>query len=167
MLTLARKRDPHGEYRLVPDGKLGGFATGVYDLVLCAFTFDNIPTMEKKVLLFQSLKHLLKPNGCLVSIVSSPEIYVNEWASFSTKNFPQNRNAKSGEKVFIVMLDVEDSRPVEDIIWTDQAYEETYKRAGLVPVDIYKPLGKEAEPYKWVSEKTIAPWVIYVLRAIE
>ncbi len=165
MLALARKRDPNGEYRLVPDGKLDGFAASTYDLVLCAFTFDNIPTMEKKVLLFQSLKRLLKPNGCIVSVVSSPEIYVNEWASFSTKDFPQNRNAKSGEKVFIVMLDVEDSRPVEDIIWTDEAYEETYKLAGLTPVDIYKPLGNESEPYKWVSEKTIAPWVIYVLRA--
>ena len=164
MLTLARKRDPDGEYRLIPDGNLDGLTADTYDLVLSVFTFDNIPTREKKVLLFQSLKRLLNRNGHIVSVVSSPEIYVNEWASFSTKDFPQNRTAKSGEKVFIVMLDVEDSRPVEDIIWTDQDYRETYKLAGLVPVEICSPLANQTEPYNWVSETKIAPWVIYVLR---
>lgn len=164
MLALARKRDPNGDYRLIPDGNIDCLPPNTYDLVLSAFTFDNIPTMEKKVRLFHSLKISLKPNGCIVSMVSSPEIYVNEWASFSTKDFPQNRTAKSGEKVFIVMLDVEDRRPVEDIVWMDQAYHETYKLAGLTPVDVYRPLGEQSEPYNWVSETKIAPWVIYVLR---
>ena len=164
MLTLARKRDPDGEYRLVADGNLDGFAAESYDLVLSAFTFDNVPTMEKKVLLFRALKRLLNRTGRIVSVVSSPEIYVNEWASFSTKHFPENRTAKSGEKVFIVMLDVDDSRPVEDIIWMDQDYQQTYKLAELVPVNIYRPLATETEPFIWVSETKIAPWVIYVLR---
>lgn len=167
MLTLARKHDPDGEYRLVQESNFDGLPAGAYDLVLSAFTFDNIPTMEQKVRLFKSLKRLLNRNGCIVSVVSSPEIYVNEWASFSTKNFPENRTAKSGQKVSIVMLDVDDSRPVEDIIWMDQDYHETYKLAGLLPVDIYKPLANKNEPYKWVSETTVAPWVIYVLRPAE
>jgi hypothetical protein len=34
----------------------------------------------------------------------------------------------------------------------------------LEPVKIYKPLAKENEPYRWVNETRIAPWVIYVLR---
>lgn len=163
MLARARERDPEGEYRLVPDGGLGGVATSAYDLVLCAFTFDNIATMEKKVALFQSLKRLLKVGGRIVNLVSSPEIYVNEWASFSTKDFPENRTAQSGDKVLIVMLDVEDSRPVEDILWTDEDYHEVYKRAGLMPLKTYRPLAKRMEAFSWVSETTIAPWVIYVL----
>ncbi len=165
MLALARKRDPKGEYRLVPDGGLEGLEAASYDLVLSVFTFDNIPTMEKKVRLLKSLKRLLNPTGCIVSVVSSPEIYVNEWASFSTKAFPENKKARSGDKVLIVMLDVEDSRPVEDIIWSDQAYQDTYKRAGLVPTEIHRPLGIPSEPYRWVSETRMAPWVIYVSRA--
>jgi SAM-dependent methyltransferase len=164
MLTLARKRDPEGEYRLIADGMLEGFEAGTFDLVLSVFTFDNIPTMERKVSLFRSLKGLLSRNGCIISVVSSPEIYVNEWASFSTKDFPENRTARSGEKVSIVMLDVNDRRPVEDIIWTDRDYGETYLSAGLEVVMIHRPLGKESEPYPWVSETTIAPWVMYVLR---
>ena len=163
MITHAREHDPQGEYRLVPDGDLSELASGTYDLALSVFTFDNIPTMQKKVSLFQSLKRLLKEGGRIVSLVSSPEIYVNEWASFSTKNFPQNRTAASGDKVRIVMLDVEDKRPVEDILCTDEDYREVHKRAGLVPIKTCRPLANQTEPYAWVSETTIAPWVIYVL----
>lgn len=163
MLARARERDPGGEYCLVPDGDLGGFAAGTYDLVLSAFTFDNIPTMEKKITLLDSLKRLLNGGGRIVNLVSAPDIYVNEWASFSTKDFPENRTARSGDKVLIVMLDVEDRRPVEDILCTDYDYHEAYKRAGLMPIKTYRPLAKQTEAYSWVSETTIAPWVIYVL----
>jgi SAM-dependent methyltransferase len=163
MVAQARERDPQGEYRLVPDGDLSELAPGTFDLVLSAFTFDNIPTVERKVTLFQSLKRLLKDRGRIVSLVSSPEIYVNEWASFSTRDFPDNRTAASGDKVRIVMLDVEDKRPVEDILWTDEGYHEVYQRAGLVPIKTYRPLANETEPYSWVSETEIAPWAIYVL----
>lgn len=163
MLARARERAPQGEYHLVSDGDLGQLAANTYDLVLSAFTFDNIFTMEKRLALFQSLKYLIKPSGRIVNLVSSPEIYVNEWASFSTKNFPENRTARGGDKVRIVMLDVDDKRPVEDVLWTDQDYREVYERAGLLPIKTYRPLAKQSESYSWVSETTVAPWVIYVL----
>lgn len=129
MLARARNRDPQGDYRLVPEGDLGSLAAHSYDLVLSAFAFDNIPTLDKKVTLFQDLKRLLGPGGRIVNLVSSPEIYVNEWASFSTKDFPENRAAQCGDKVLIVMLDVVDKRPVEDILWTDEGYRDVYERA--------------------------------------
>ena len=163
MLARAREQDPQGDYRLVPDGDLSTLASGNYDLALSAFTFDNVPTMEKKVALFQALKDLLSGDGRIVNLVSSPEIYVNEWASFSTADFSENRAAASGDKVRIVMLDVEDKRPVEDVLWTDEAYHEVYQRVGLVPIKTYRPLASQTEPYAWVSETKIAPWVIYVL----
>jgi SAM-dependent methyltransferase len=167
MLARARERDPGGEYCLLPDGDLGGLSAGIYDLVLSAFTFDNIPTMERKIALLSSLKRLLKGGGRIVNLVSAPDIYLNEWASFSTKDFPENRTARSGDKVLIVMLDVEDRRPVEDILCTDYDYHESYKRAGLMPIETYRPLAKPNEAHSWVSETTIAPWVIYVLGPVE
>jgi SAM-dependent methyltransferase len=163
MLDRARELDPHGEYCLVGDGDLSSLPQGTFDLVLSVFTFDNIPSMRKKIAMFKSLKGLIKAGGRIVSLVSSPEIYLHEWASFSTKDFPENRNAKSGEKVRIIMLDVEDTRPVEDILCSDADYNEVYLRSGLVPIETYRPLAKESEPYAWVSETSIAPWVIYVL----
>lgn len=166
MLAQARVRDPEGEYRLVPDGDVGGLPANSYDLVFSAFTFDNVPTMERKVALFRSLGRLLKSNGRIINLVSSPDIYVNEWASFSTRAFPENRNAHSGDRVLIVMLDVADRRPVEDILCTDEDYCEVYERVGLAPLKVYRPLGKQTEAISWVSETTIAPWVIYVLRPV-
>ncbi len=165
MLAQARARDPDGDYRLVPDGDLGGLTPNSYDLVFSAFTFDNVPTMERKVTLFRSLGRLLKRHGRIVNLVSSPDIYRNEWASFSTRAFPENRTARSGDRVLIVMLDVEDRRPVEDILWSDEDYHAVYQRAGLVSLQVYRPLATQADAMSWVSETTIAPWVIYVIAA--
>jgi hypothetical protein len=163
MLGRARELDPGGDYRIVPDGDLGGLESGAYDLILSVFTFDNIPTLERKVALFADLGRALAPRGRILSVVSSPEIYLHEWASFSTRDFPENRLAKSGERVRIVMLDVEDRRPVEDITCSDEDYLEVYRRAGLVPLVVHRPLGRISEPYPWVSETKVAPWVVYVL----
>lgn len=165
MLARARQRDPTGDYRLVGDGSVGELPPDRFDLVLAAFTFDNVPTMGKKVALFRALRLLLRERGRIVTVVSTPEIYVNEWASFSTSAFPGNRTARSGEAVRIVMLDVGDRRPVEDIVWTDEAYHDVYQRSGLDVLDTYRPLGLPTEPFPWISETTIPPWAIYVLGA--
>jgi ubiquinone/menaquinone biosynthesis C-methylase UbiE len=163
MLTRARERDPEGQYHRVADDDLGEVAADTYDLVLSAFTFDNVPTLEKKVALLTSLRRRLKRDGRIVNLVSSPDIYVNEWASFSTRDFPENRTARSGDRVLIVMLDVEDRRPIEDILWTHDHYLDVYERAGLLVLKTHRPLAKPAEAFAWVSETTIAPWAIYVL----
>ena len=165
MLTHAKERDPKGEYVHLPEGDLGILTPHSFDLILSAFPFDNIPVWERRIALFQSLGNLLKPTGCYINLVSSPEIYINEWTSFSTKDFPQNRSAKSGEKVYVVMLDVKDRRPVEDYFWNDEDYAEAYKQSGLEVIEKYRPLGLESEPFQWVSETRISPWVIYVLKS--
>jgi SAM-dependent methyltransferase len=164
MIIKAREIDPQGDYRLIKDGDFSQIEQGAYDLMLSAFTFDNIPTERKKVELFRKLGGLLKSEGRIVNLVSAPEIYVNEWESFSTKDFPENRMAKCGDKVKIIVTAIDDKRPVEDIIWPDEDYRETYEEAGLELIQTHKPLAREDEPFEWVNETKIAPWVIYVLR---
>jgi SAM-dependent methyltransferase len=166
MIAHALERDPAGDYRHIQERDLHSLTPHLFDLILSPFTFDNISTMEKKVEIFHSFKSLLKDSGCIIHLVSSPEIYTHEWTSFSTRNFPQNRNSKSGERVWIVMLDVEDQRPVEDIFWTDEDYAEVFQRSGFKTIRKHRPLGDPSEPFQWVSETTISPWVIYVLQAI-
>jgi SAM-dependent methyltransferase len=163
MIRKARELDPAGDYRLVGDGQFGALDGCVFSLALSMFTFDNIPRMERKVRIFRGLAEHLPATGRIVSVVSSPELYVNEWASFSTRIFPENARAKNGDIVRTVITDIDDLRPVEDILWADDAYRETYGRAGLEVVATYRPLGREDEPFEWVNETRIAPWVIYVL----
>ncbi len=167
MLGRAKAIDPDGDYRLMTGTDFGPVVGSSFDLVLSAFTFDNVPTMSTKVALFEALGGLLGPEGRIVNLVSSPEIYRHEWASFSTADFPENLRARAGDVVRIINTAIEDRRPVEDILWPDEAYREVYERAGLTIVDTRAPLARDDEPYTWINETRIAPWVIYVLKRHE
>jgi SAM-dependent methyltransferase len=164
MVSRARELDPQGDYRVIPGDDMSALPPASFSLIQSAFTFDNIPGRETKVRLFRDLRTLLTPDGILVNIVSAPEIYWNEWASFSTKNFPENRNARPGDPVKIITTDFEDRSPAVDILWPHESYVEVCARAELEVVEMRKPLAHGDEPYRWVSETRIAPWVIYALR---
>jgi len=164
MLAHARERDPGGTYLLVPDGDLSTLTRGTFDLVFSAFTFDNVRGGTARAHLFAQFYELLSPSGRIVNLVSAPEIYVNEWTSFTTREFAENRSAGTGDKVRIIMLDVPDRRPVEDVLWLDRDYREIYAEVGLEVVEVHRPLGTTADPYEWVSETHTSPWVVYILR---
>jgi len=164
MIQLAEKTDPGGTYRLIDDGDFSGFEPASFDLVLSAFAFDNIPGGAKRRDLLRGLRRLLDRDGRIILLGSTPDIYTHEWASFTTKEFAENRRAKSGDEVRTVMKDVEDKRPVVDHIWFHEDYMDLFAASGLELAGHYTPLGREDEPYEWLSETTIAPWVIYVLR---
>ena len=163
MIVKARELDRNGDYRLVKNDDFNGLEMGSYDLILSAFTFDNIPGWDLKVRLFRDLGRLLNAAGKTVNIVSTPEIYTHEWASFSTRAYPENQAATTGDVLRIITTDFADRRPAEDILWTDEDYMEVYRRAGLKLIAKQTPLATGDEPYEWVSEKRIAPWAIYVL----
>jgi len=164
MLAHARELDPGGEYIVVNNGQYRQLASGHYDLVQSVFTFDNIPGWETRIQILRSLSELLCNTGKLICLDSNSEMYTNEWASFSTIDFPENAYAVTGDIVKIIMTDVDDRRPVEDILWTEADYHTLFDRAGLETEATYKPLGFENEPFKWVVEKEIAPWIIFVLK---
>ena len=165
MLDQARALDPSGKYHLIRANVMDEFAPGSFDLILSAFAFDNMPT-EAKADALSALRILLAPVGCLLLVVSAPEIYVNEWASFSTRDFLENRHASDGDRVRIIMLDVPDRRPVEDVFCTDAHYLRLFEGAGLRVLDVRRPLATGKEPTQWVSETTTAAWRIYVLGSV-
>jgi SAM-dependent methyltransferase len=164
MITIARQLDPIGEYQCIEDDNFSRLPSSSFNLILSAFTFDNIPTMNKKIRLFKGLSKLLTQNGTILNLVSSPEIYTHEWASFTTKDFPENAEAKSGDTVRIVTTDITDKRPCYDIFWSEEDYKIVYSKADLRVIKRYKPLATGEEPYQWVNETKIAPWTIYVLK---
>ncbi|MBI5442230.1 MAG: class I SAM-dependent methyltransferase [Deltaproteobacteria bacterium] len=162
MVAQARLRDPKGDYRVVASGDLSGLPAESFDLIFSAFTFDNVPA-EQKPGLFAGLGRLLAPRGRFVNLVCTPEVYTNEWASFTTKGFPENRNARSGDVVKVITTDHPDPRPVEDILCTDEAYRAIYAEAGLALVTVDRPLAKGDEPVRWDSETAVPPCAVYVL----
>ncbi len=166
MVAVARRRDPGGDYRVIEDGEFSSLSELGADLVLSAFTFDNIPGHDRKVRLLTGLRRLLRPTGRLVNIVSTPEIYTNEWTTFSTRDFPENAAARCGDVVRIVTTEYSDGRPVEDILWPDENYRAVFQESGLDVEQVERPLATGNEGISWVSEPKIAPWAIYVLKPV-
>lgn len=62
------------------------------------------------------------------------------------------------------MKDVSDARPVIDIVWSPEDYLKLFAAAELELVAHHTPLGRADEPHGWISEISIAPWMIYVLK---
>lgn len=164
MINKAKELDPEGKYQFINDGDFSNLPQGEFDLVLSVFTFDNIPGEEWRIKLFEGLKSLLNENGIIVCLDSTPEVYVNEWVSFSTRDFPGNWKAKSGDIVRDIIVDAGNPIPCEDILWTDDDYKKTFKQVGLDLVRSHKTFGKPDEPFNWLNEIKIAPWIIYVLK---
>src|SRR3974377_1008649 len=81
MVAKARELDSTGDYRVVPGDDFSELPQHAYDLALSLFTVDNIPA-EGKLRLLRQLANLLNASGKILSVVSSPEIYLHEWASF-------------------------------------------------------------------------------------
>ncbi len=163
MIRKAWHFDPKGDYRTIADGDFTALPQQSFDLILSVFTFDNISSIDHRIRLLSGLRDLLKHGGKLILLDSTPEIYTNEWASFSTKDFPANKYARSGETVQIIMKDVEDIRPVTDIIWYEEDYDYSFRKSGLTVSGIHYPLGNKNDGMEWINETKIAPWAIYTL----
>lgn len=162
MIEHARSIDPAGSYQLIGNGDLGALGDRRFDLILIAFAFDNIPDVIQRQRILGNLRGLLAEDGRIVLVGSTPEIYMHEFTSFTTKDFPENRRARSGDTVRVIMKDVPDSRPVLDLLWTPADYEALFRAADLELVAEHKPLGTAADPRVWMSELSVAPWIIYV-----
>jgi SAM-dependent methyltransferase len=164
MIDLARAADPNGRYLLVGDGDYRVFEPRTFDVILSAFAFDNIPGAEHRVEILRRLRRLLNDNGRIILLGCTPDIYLYEWASFTTKDFPENHRAGSGDEVRAVMKDVDDRRPVVDLIWFHDDYLALFAASDLELIAHHSPLGRDDEPYPWVTETSISPWAIYVLK---
>lgn len=164
MVALARQRDPGGDYRVIEDGDFSSLPVRGFDLVQSAFTFDNVPGWEHRTRLLRGLGDVLCGDGVLVNIVSTPEIYTHEWVTFSTRDYPENRQARCGDVVRIVTTEYSDARPVEDILWPHEDYLRLYREAGLDVVGVERPLAAGDEGVQWKSETTVPPWAVYLLR---
>lgn len=163
MVEQARRLSPDLEFRTIQDGDFSAYSAHEFDLVLACFPFDNIPGSEHKTALLTGLGRLVRPGGALVNVVSSPQIYLHEWVSFTTGAFPENRRAVDGDVVKIVTKDFEEAPVCEDVLFGDDAYRAVYRASGLRVLECVRPLGTADDAVDWLSEREVAPWVLWAL----
>jgi len=164
MIDQAQRVDPAGRYFLVDDGDYRLLGDATFDLIVSAFAFDNIPGVDHRTNILGGLALLLADDGRIVLITCTAAAYVNEWVSFTTVDFPENRQATSGGPVRAIIKDSDDRRPVTDIFWNDDDYLQLFAASGLELIAHRQPLGRPDEPYEWLAETTTAPFAIYVLK---
>lgn len=165
MLEQARRADPEGKYLQIEDDAATGWPDGPFDLALAAFPFDAIADEAHRVALLTAIRERLAPDGRFVLIASAPELYTNEWATLTTAPFrEENAGSTRGGVVRVVIKEGGDSRPIEDRLWRDEDYRAALAEAGFEILRLHRPLGRPDEPYGWVSELEISPWLIYLCK---
>jgi ubiquinone/menaquinone biosynthesis C-methylase UbiE len=166
MIVKAREHDPDGDYRVVTPGELGSFPDNIFDLVLSEMPFDNMPTAEEKVRTLLEMSRVLRPGGIKILVAASRDLYLREWVSWSTADFPENRFANTGDSVKVVIKDLGDRRVVEDTLWTEDAYRLTFRQTPLRLLETRNPTIGPQDQYQcqWISERTHAPFVFFILR---
>ncbi len=166
MISKACEHEPRGDYRLISPGNLEEIPNDEFNFVLSVMPFDSIATMQEKVDTLSEISRVLKPGGWKILVASSRDIYLHEWVSFSAVEFPENQSAKNGDTVRVIINELGDRRAVEDILWTEEAYEATFQRTSLQLVETRYPTVMPDDDYQceWMTEKTHAPWIVFVLQ---
>lgn len=166
MLAHARRKDPTGRYALIPNGDLSSLADRAFDLVHSAFPLGNATSRERIRSILAQFKRVIAPGGRVIVIEATDALYRHEWLSFSTAAYSENARATSGALVRIAFRERMD-QPVVDVLWTDADYRQSFKAAGLTLLETHLPLVDEGDPQPWISEREVAPWVIYVLASTD
>lgn len=164
MIAHAKNLDPSGKYTLVEEGDFSALGGQKFDVVTSVFTFDNIAGVEQRISLFRDIGSLLSEQGIAILIDANSAIYTSDTTSFYT-NYPENFKAQSGDPVKVAVKDIEDSRPVIDILWHEQDYYDQFAEAGLEVLETLRPLGMQDDPYEWITEHEVPPFFIFVVRS--
>jgi ubiquinone/menaquinone biosynthesis C-methylase UbiE len=160
MLEEARIVDPEGNYQLINGDEIP-FKDSTFDCVFSSIVFLEFSSPEIMVSILQEMKRVLKDTGVIVIATTSEEFFQNEWLTTLT-DFPENKILTSGS---VVKSKVRDTGiEFNDYYWQDRDYREAFAEVGLKVCEVHKPLGRKDEPYDWINEQKIPPWIIYVVK---
>lgn len=161
-VELARVADPNGDYRLI---ERGTFQLPVEnaDLALSVFVFLEMASRPEMISAAQAIHNSLAQEGVFFLIVATEDFYAGKWLSLDV-DFPENRNAKSGDEIRVRFTDT--NLTISDYYWTDEDYTAVLMAAGFQSLDRFYPLGSEKDGLSWRDEQTTAPFVIYVARKL-
>lgn len=167
MLKQARQIDSINHYKKITDGKIAA-PDKFYQGAFSSFVLYEFATKQAMQEGLEEVKRVLIPGGFFIVVVGSVESYCShyEWVSLKT-HFPQNAHLKSGDLARVDLPLKEGVLTFQNYYWTEQDYQEVFKKAGFNLVHTYYPLGLEVEEdvlnWKWKSEKIASPYYLFIL----
>lgn len=162
MIESTLKFYPDGLFEVIESGKIP-LKEGTVDLVMASWVFMEISNKQAMLEVSEEINRILKPGGVFVTMVCSKNAYNNDWLSSNTE-FPENKILVSGSRVKVHFKDI--NLTIEDYFWSEEDYEEIFKKSGLQIVERHQPLGSESDGYKWINEKKTSPYIVYILKKI-
>jgi ubiquinone/menaquinone biosynthesis C-methylase UbiE len=160
MIAAAVNADDNIPYMVINSAEIPK-KDNTYDLVFCSLVLFDISTHNELEKVFNEVHRVLKNGGLFIIITASEHMYVNDWVSLKT-DFPENKNLTSGALAKIKIREID--LTLYDYYWTDSDYKDLISDTNFSLVDFLNPLGGEDDGYEWISEKTLSPYGIYVLK---
>lgn len=161
-ITEANNLDKKNHYFLIKSGEIP-VVNKSYDFIFSSHVFLMIPTKKKISTVLKEFHRVLKKDGIAIIVTGSEEMHSpkRKWVSYET-NFPENQKLFSGSIAKLLIKEV--NAVFYDYNWTNKDYCNLFKEHGFKILEIHFPLGKENEGYKWLSEKTVSPYILYVIQ---
>jgi len=97
------------------------FSNKTFDLIFSSFVLFEIPTIDGIKAYLSEAERTLKDNGIFIGITGSEHLYSasKKWIHFEN-NFPENKNAKSGDLVKLMLHSIQTE--FTDYYWTEEDY---------------------------------------------
>jgi len=159
MIADAIKHDRNSSYKLVtPFCDLP--KKGNYDFILAQLVLVEISSAENLLQMLAEQFQSLKSGGILIHTTASEELLQHSWLTIATDP-NQNINPDNGCAGKIRLLNRNLS--LDSWHWTEDCLVRYFRQSGFKLLDIHHPLGHRDDPYKWLSEYYISPYVTFVL----
>lgn len=162
MMQLAKQHDPAGNYQCIESAKTP-FQDNTFEFVYSSFVIVEIATKAEIAKVFAEIYRVLSMGGTFILVTAAEQFFnpQNHWITYNQR-YPENENLKSGSqtKFDIIGTDL----VLRDYYWTQTDITELAEAAGFKIAEIHHPLGQEEDNVAWLSESTVAPFAIYVLK---
>lgn len=162
MLSQAIIHCPETAFHVIDNGIVPALAH-TYDFVFSGYVLFEIGSEEEMVTHLQEANRVMKDDGIFIALTGSQDMYTKNWYGYNT-DYPENKNLKSGDLAKIQLCDAD--MEYIDFYWTEADYRKFFEKAGFELMEMHYPLGHENEPFPWMDEKYISPFVIIVAKKV-
>lgn len=168
MLQQARILDPTGEYEQI-ERTILPFAAYSFPLVFSSLVFLEMTNRAELAEAFAEISMVLADKGIFIMCTASPELAdpKHKWLSIDN-NYPENSKLCSGKKFMLLIKEL--NLELIGYHWTEDDYLTIARQSGFLCLEIIRPMVKDlpnSDSLPWLSETTVAPFVIYILKKIK